>query len=91
MLNNTLQEFKDILSKIEDKIDKNSETIGDIKIELNRINHDLYGNGKPGLFEEFNKIKTMVYENKRYLWGLSSLLGLFIAFKDYFIGFFNNK
>jgi hypothetical protein len=33
MASNTVQEFKDILSKIEDKIDKNNENVNDLKIE----------------------------------------------------------
>jgi hypothetical protein len=89
MASGTIQEFKDILFKIEDKIDKNNENINELKIELNRINHDLYGNGKPGLFEDFNKVKPIIYNNQRQLWCLSVILGLLVAFKDYLISVFN--
>jgi hypothetical protein len=79
MARETIQEFKDILYKIENKIDRNTETINDIKIEMNRINHDLYGNGRIGLFEEQYKLKEIVYKNYRYIGGVIAVIS-FITF-----------
>jgi hypothetical protein len=91
MARETIQEFRDILLEIKSKIDRNTETINEIKIDLNRIKHDLYGDGRPGLFEEFGKVKPIVYSNQKQIWGIYGLFGVFTIFKDYIINIFINK
>ena len=45
------------------KIDKILEILNDNQKELNRQHHDLYGNGKKGLFDEVEELKTKTKEN----------------------------
>lgn len=93
MVKETLAEFKESLKRLNEKDDKIIELINKIDSDLKRINHDLYGNGRPGLFEEFKdfknndfkNLKKIVYKNAKILtaglsiisWGLTSLPILF--------------
>ncbi len=73
----TLVEFKETLKEI-------SKNQTSILVELNRINHDLYGNGKKGFFDEFEECKKAIdikiEEQKRiinihskYFWFLGTI------------------
>ncbi len=73
----TLNEIKTSLKEISDNQTK-------VLVELNRISHDLYGNGKKGLFEEFDEYKKTkaiefkdcketVDKHSKYFWGMGIL------------------
>lgn len=63
MVKETLAEFKESLKRLNEKDDKIIELIHEISKDLTRINHDLYGNGRQGLFEEFKDFKANDFKN----------------------------
>ena len=65
-----------ILDGFEKKLDKIIFLLNESKVELNRQHHDLYGNGKKGLFQEFDELEQefsnlqkQVNTNSKYIWG----------------------
>lgn len=63
MVKETLSEFRESLNKLNDKNDDIIELIHKIDTDLSKINHDLYGNGRAGLFEEFKSFKETEFKN----------------------------
>jgi len=72
-----------------EKIDKILEILNDNQRELDRQHHDLYGNGKKGLFDELEElrnnmnqrilsIKKDVDNNSKHIWSYR-ILAIFIA------------
>ena len=70
MVKETLAEFKDSLKNLNEKDDKIIELIHKIDGDLKRINHDLYGNGRAGLFEEFRDFKENDFKDLKKTKGL---------------------
>jgi hypothetical protein len=94
MVKETLTEFKDSLKNLNEKDDKIIGLIHDISKDLTRINHDLYGNGRQGLFEEFKNfkendfrdLKKKTNKNAKIIYGGMAIL-TFLSFLPVLKGF----
>lgn len=76
MVKETIADFKEALSKLNDKNDNIIDLIHKIDNNLSKINHDLYGNGRPGLFEEFNSFKENEFLNlKKSVHKIAKIVG----------------
>ena len=88
-LDDNIKATNESIKSTNEKIDKILEILNDNQRELSRQHHDLYGNGKKGLFDEVEElrnstnqrilsIKKDVDNNSKHIWSYR-ILAVFIA------------
>ncbi len=88
-LDDNIKTTNNNIKSTNEKIDKILEILNDNQKELNRQHHDLYGNGKKGLFDEVEELKYNINQkistikkdienNSKHIWGYRAI-AIFIA------------
>ena len=88
-LDNNIGITNDNIKSTNEKIDKILEMLNENQREINRQHHDLYGNGKKGLFDEVEELKNNINHeiltikkdvdnNSKHIWSYR-VLAIFIA------------
>ncbi len=88
-LDDNIAATNESIKSTNEKIDKILEILNENQRELNRQHHDLYGNGKKGLFDAVEELKNNINQrilsikkdvdnNSKHIWSYR-VLAIFIA------------